>query len=301
MERDGLDTLRLLAALLVMWGHAFVLHGDGVGYGFHAEHFGLYIFFLISGYLVTQSWTRDPNPARFTARRALRILPGLIVVVVLTVFALGPQVTSLPLDQYLRDGRTWAYLSGGALIPRYFLLPGTFPLNAWAGVANGSLWTLPLEAACYGLVVAAGLLRDRAPLLMFGVLLLAVWSAWMGIGEVTTNVAIFCVGSLMANFGVRLSLPLPKPPADISYGLYLYACPIQQTVIMLRPDWGAITCLAAALPVAVVPAVLSWRLVEAPALRMKPRTPRAGPHALLVGHGVARYEAAHWTGGSNGQ
>jgi peptidoglycan/LPS O-acetylase OafA/YrhL len=270
MQRNGLDALRLLAALMVMWGHAFALRGDGVGYGFHAERVGVGIFFLISGCLVTESWMRDPHVLRFAARRALRIMPALAVVVTLTVFVLGPLVTSLPTGDFLRDPRTWAYLRWAVLIPGSFQLPGIFPHNPGEGVANGSLWTLPLEALCYALVVAAGLLRGRAPLGMLGVLMLASWGCYEGGGMIMAMIAVFAGGALLAAFGIRLWVPLPAPPVDISYGVYLYAYPVQQIVIMAQPGWSAVACLGVALPIVVSLAFLSCRLVEGPALRLKP-------------------------------
>ena len=68
------------------------------------------LFFAISGYLVCQSWVRDPSPMRFVVRRALRILPGLGVVVMLTAFVLGPAFSSLSAQEYFADKRTWSYL-----------------------------------------------------------------------------------------------------------------------------------------------------------------------------------------------
>ena len=51
---------------------------------------GLLIFFSISGFLVAESWQRDPHILRFALRRMLRIWPGLAVAVALTVCVLGP-------------------------------------------------------------------------------------------------------------------------------------------------------------------------------------------------------------------
>ncbi len=212
MTRNGLDALRLLAALMVMWGHAFALHGDGVGYEVHAERAGVGIFFLISGCLVTQSWVRDPSLLRFAARRALRIMPALVVVVVLTAFVLGPFVTSLPAGAYLRDGWTWAYLRWAVLIPGSFHLPGVFPNNPGESVADGSLRTLPLEAICYALVAVAGLLRGRAPVAMLAVLLIASWGCYEGGGMVLAMVAVFAGGALLAAFGIRLWYRFPHFP-----------------------------------------------------------------------------------------
>src|SRR5215471_20356392 len=99
MKHDNaFDALRLLAALLVIFGHAFRLTGEaGLTFaGAGVATTGVKIFFVISGYLVAQSWLRDPDPRRFLQRRVLRIVPGLAAVVLITTFVLGPALTSVP-------------------------------------------------------------------------------------------------------------------------------------------------------------------------------------------------------------
>jgi peptidoglycan/LPS O-acetylase OafA/YrhL len=89
---NNFDALRLFAALLVLVSHAFALAGStepSVG-GFSLGGVGLYIFFAISGYLVTQSWTREPRLAPFFTKRALRILPALLAVSLLTAYSSAP-------------------------------------------------------------------------------------------------------------------------------------------------------------------------------------------------------------------
>jgi peptidoglycan/LPS O-acetylase OafA/YrhL len=69
--------------------------------------------------------------------------------------------------------------------------------------------------------------------------------------------------------------PIYIPPlfarGDYSYGIYLYAYPVQQVVIAAAPD-GYRTWyinMAAALPVTIALAMLSWHFVERPFLRLK--------------------------------
>ena len=65
------------------------------------------------------------------------------------------------------------------------------------------------------------------------------------------------------------SAPSPKLPADISYGTYIYAFPLQQMLQSagLLSFWSS---LLAVLPFALA----SWFLIERPALWLKGRTPR---------------------------
>lgn len=66
---------------------------------------------------------------------------------------------------------------------------------------------------------------------------------------------------------------------DYSYGTYLYAFPIQQMVTEMGAD-TPLTNMLAALPLVLICAVLSWHLVEGPALRFKGRMKAARPKAF---------------------
>ncbi|SEW16792.1 acyltransferase [Luteibacter sp. 329MFSha] len=58
---------------------------------------------------------------------------------------------------------------------------------------------------------------------------------------------------------------------DLSYGVYIYAFPIQQTVIWATPGWGFYEHLLLAIPSVLLMAWLSWHLLENVALQYKPR------------------------------
>lgn len=58
---------------------------------------------------------------------------------------------------------------------------------------------------------------------------------------------------------------------DLSFGLYIYAFPVQQTLVALFPAWGMPEHFAAAYVIILLCAFLSWRFVEAPALSLKKR------------------------------
>lgn len=56
---------------------------------------------------------------------------------------------------------------------------------------------------------------------------------------------------------------------DISFGVYIYACPIQQMLIETFPQAGAWTLIVAAVIVTVPVAMASWLLIERPALQAR--------------------------------
>lgn len=60
---------------------------------------------------------------------------------------------------------------------------------------------------------------------------------------------------------------------DFSYGVYLYAFPVQQTLAQLHVESWWIHLLLSCL-ITLILAVLSWKLIERPALKLKPRFAR---------------------------
>ena len=157
MRHNNFDALRLMAALLVVHGHGADLTGTHAAglWNLPYHRVGLDIFFAISGYLVTGSWERRPAFADFLLKRALRIFPGLVACVALTVCVLGVLSTTLPLGRYFADGGL-LYFTNIALLLQ-LTLPGVFAHSA----VNGSLWSLGPEFCCYLTVPALAALRGR--------------------------------------------------------------------------------------------------------------------------------------------
>src|SRR5690606_17754997 len=89
---NNLNLIRMIAATGVLISHAWpVTTGDvkdqplasllgGIDLGMIC----VYIFFAISGYLIAQSYDRDPKLTHFWTARVLRIFPALLVVLLLT-------------------------------------------------------------------------------------------------------------------------------------------------------------------------------------------------------------------------
>ncbi|MEW6466367.1 MAG: hypothetical protein AB1434_10785 [Pseudomonadota bacterium] len=115
----------------------------------------------------------------------------------------------------------------------------------------------------------------------------ALWALGLGVASllVTRNAYLALWLALPAGvLAVGLSSwPLLRRAGrfgDLSYGLYIYAFPVQQTTLWLTGGrLGPLASLLLAAGVTVVLAFLSWHLVEKWALRFKPRTPAAAPPA----------------------
>lgn len=67
----------------------------------------------------------------------------------------------------------------------------------------------------------------------------------------------------------KLRLPSIDRWGDISYGLYIYAFPVQQTIAYLIPKVQPTSMFILSTVITVILALLSWHLVEKPALKLK--------------------------------
>lgn len=185
--RNNFTLIRLVAAWMVIYGHAWAITGSAGGdlitvltqFKF-AGGIAVDVFFVVSGFLIAASLQRNSVRA-YLASRGLRILPALLVCVALSVFVLGPLLTTSP--TYWRDATTWDYLwVNGSLWSSRFFLPGVFETLPNHAI-NGSLWTLPIEARLYlALLIASvcGVLTPRRytplwALALLGAYAYAVW------------------------------------------------------------------------------------------------------------------------------
>ncbi len=156
-RQNNFNFLRFVAASFVIISHSFsLLKYDQIDF---LGVLGVTIFFVISGYLITQSWVHNPSPSRYLKKRLLRILPALVFCTFVTMFIIGPLTTSIPLVQYFSNIHTWSYLKNILLYPLQFTLPGVFEKNISPLLVNHSLWTLPVEFTAYLLIVLFGILK----------------------------------------------------------------------------------------------------------------------------------------------
>jgi peptidoglycan/LPS O-acetylase OafA/YrhL len=330
-RNNNFDALRIAAAAAVILGHASELRGHAdempVVFGIPLTQLAVGVFFVISGYLISGSWERRPQLPRYLTNRVLRIIPGLLLVVIVSAFVLGPLVSALAVGDYLTDGGTYSYLSNAVLIPNY-ALPGVFSGNPFPGAVNGSLWTLPAEFACYlvvpvigslpkplrvpgwagfaiacvaitlfthldffgarvesaslmwvffagGALVRLGLARQR----LRADVAVVVAVAWLAVVLVRPQWGLYAawiaLPYCLLAFGVR-STPVLRHASrygDLSYGLYVWAFPVQQTIIYFfgvlpwALDVGMVALISAAF------AYGSWHLVERPSMALAQRFP----------------------------
>jgi peptidoglycan/LPS O-acetylase OafA/YrhL len=185
-ENNNLDLFRIMAAIMVILGHSYVLFPnlsrvDPVFFftGFtYSGPLAVKIFFFISGLVVTNSAIRQDSFTYFVVSRIFRIFPALIFLCLVTVFIVGPLVTTLPVSEYLSSPITHRYLNNNIVLDTQYKLPGVFASNHYPDAVNGSLWTLPHEVGCYLLLLAflsMGILKNRiVSSVLFGLVILDV-------------------------------------------------------------------------------------------------------------------------------
>lgn len=327
---NNLNVIRLVAALAVLVSHAWpITAGPGTAEPLQAltgttlGTYAVLVFFALSGFLITASFHRDPDPWRFCKRRARRLWPGLIICLILTVFCLGPLTTELSLIDYFSSQRTWSFLIvNGSMSGFQGDLPGVFRGNPYPATA-GSIWTLQYEVACYALTLMiglAGVLRNRfAALVVLGVgisaaSLIIIFDehvstrllrlsqfflpfacgslAWICRHEIPMKpgiligLALLCLlaqgsvlkpvieavaiayGTLLLGYA-RVRLPVLR--GDYSYGIYIYAFPVQGLIVAILGAMDPWTNIALAVPLTFALAALSWHWVEQPWLRPQPK------------------------------
>jgi peptidoglycan/LPS O-acetylase OafA/YrhL len=130
-----------------------------------------------------------------------------------------------------------------------------------------------LLALAFAIGALAWVNRDAIPLspwVAAGALLLLVLNP----GEMLSGpFALVLLTYVLLTFALHPSLRLSafNRIGDYSYGLYVYAFPIQQALIDVRRDLGPFGLFAAALVLTLAVAIVSWHGMEKPALGLKSR------------------------------
>ncbi len=151
-------------------------------------------------------------------------------------------------------------------------------LGAEAVFADANLLGEPAEALnakFFLLGVLAFLHRSRAPAslgLAAGLLALAWVAPWEGFAA-NAGIVGFTLLVLWAGLVAPQAPSLERWIGDPSYGIYIYAFPLQQICVQLFGAGDPWIAVWLAGPLAFAAGVASWRYIEAPALALKDRRP----------------------------
>jgi peptidoglycan/LPS O-acetylase OafA/YrhL len=339
VHRNNFGFLRLLFATLVIVSHSAELIDGNRSREPLTNLFGVLTFgelavdgfFLISGYLVVQSFERSDSTLNYLMKRIRRIYPGFLVAYFVCVFVIAPWVGN--------DLATMSFGDLASVIRKALFLREPPKVYGFAGLPypplNGAMWTIHEEFRCYLLVILFGLIgiyRNKWILALMTTALLALMEMKFdpGFSEVIGDpysivrfLGIFCVGSLF--YQLQNSIPYNTAIAaavtvalafclynsiiaesafavlggyllfwfalylkstvlqtingkdDISYGVYLYAWPVQNAIIFFFGIKSPGTLTLLTLPLVYIIGYASWRFIERRFVRNKMTGPLATP------------------------
>lgn len=150
-RENNFNIIRWIALFMVLYGHQFILLGQAPPSicGYPVQGLGVNILFVLSGYLIYGSYKKSRNLKEYLKKRIIRIFPPLVFVTIMTVFLCYFFTTA---DKAIYFKGSISYIIYNCLLNPRFGLPGVFEENYYSLIVNGSLWTLPIEFACYFIV-----------------------------------------------------------------------------------------------------------------------------------------------------
>ncbi len=249
---------------------------------------GLTVAVLLTVFVLGPIFTTAPFSSYFTAKDTARyvylnlslfkgvayVLPG--------VFATNPWPSAINGSLWTLPSEVRCYV---ALLAIWLLLkplkrPGSLRwalAGAWVALFAGVAWSLRTQSiedapARLWLMFCSGamlyLLRDRIVLSWTALLAIAVVLA-LAAGHGMAFGIVYC---LALPYAMLCAAYLPSGAilrynrlGDYSYGVYIYAYPVQQTLMHLWPTLGPFALFGAAMLFTLVLAVLSWHFIEKPA------------------------------------
>jgi peptidoglycan/LPS O-acetylase OafA/YrhL len=280
-------------------------------------------FFLVSGYLITQSYETSSSTLSYLTKRCRRIYPGFVAASMFCVLVVGPLAGANLRALSVTD---WLETLVRTLAQQVPKLEGAFSGQNYPSL-NGSMWTIPYEFRCY---LALPILACLGPLNRKIALsaAIATWFAALAtspdwprlpfegaIGNFHESMrlaALFLTGACYFLYRERISYTgglaaiaaiglavallnrsaagpavgilggylifwfafMPGTPLlneinskiDLSYGIYLYAWPVQMLLIRYIEGITPGLIILFTVVIAGLLAYLSWTFVEQPFL-----------------------------------
>lgn len=261
---NNFTILRLVFATLVVVGHFIALPGTVPTYRlFGYADFPIDAFFIISGYLVTDSFDRKPHVGGFYIRRVFRIYPLYLTIILIQAVAM-----------LVLLGGISEHMPGLVKYLAYNLVFANFLSHDIDGLLSGinnpginpSLWTLKIEMGYYLIL----------PLLYYGIrrwgfiFLLLTFLASTVFFELCTyygkealakqlpaQLRFFIVGMALWRYRDRIVLPLPltiaatlgvlgfcmaepypflRPLYPVCTGLFVFLCAVRLPALPMNLD-----------------------------------------------------------------
>lgn len=161
-------------------------------------------------------------------------------------------------------------------------LQSSKPMAAYSQLDNARHF-----AVCFGLGVLGYLARERIPLhplLLVSLLSVVLVTRGTSVFDLACAMFIGYAAVLLASVDLG-ALRQTVAENDLSYGVYIYAFPVQQALLQLYPGVGPVELSIAAAAIVLPLAGLSWSCVERPAMalwRTEARSSAASDAASVV-------------------
>ncbi|MBR3602239.1 MAG: acyltransferase [Lachnospiraceae bacterium] len=267
---NSFNFFRVCFAAFVIFSHSFELIGLEAPKVFNRSlgNFAVHCFFVMSGYFIMHSWNNSQNGIEYLLKRFLRIIPEFIVGILLSeiLAALCQNYIICP-TPYIKNGVVWT-LYYEILLYVVILVIGTLKLNNEVIVGSTYLISFILiivfqtnTSAEYSVVAPLLFLflgggyicsiEKKINMEMCGIVSIFL----LLIENYTPDLFVFIIKRLPLIYGPNLEeinyyvylICLPFAliyigkyfvikiylRIDLSYGLYMYAWPIQQSIIYL--------------------------------------------------------------------
>ncbi|MDO3694030.1 acyltransferase [Wenyingzhuangia sp. chi5] len=149
---NNFDFLRFIFAFTVAFSHLITLSELKELKKFDVffdTHLAINGFFIISGFLISKSFTTSSGFYNYTKKRLKRILPAYIFII-FTCAILFSFISSISIFEYFTTLQFWKYLGANLIFQNYLepCLPGVFTNHLHCAI-NGSLWTIKIEEMFY--------------------------------------------------------------------------------------------------------------------------------------------------------
>lgn len=312
MHKNNFNLIRLLLSIMVVYSHSFGLLNlkEPTIFNRTFGNFAVHCFFALSGYLIATSFLNSKSTLDFLYKRTLRIAPAFFIALIvghlLNKIFNGYIENPVP---YIVNGTVWTLsweifcyviccLIGyiGLLKP---ISVGTLWLIVWvlivSNIGNQTMTFQVIVPMLFlflsGMFVAVNekpfQLKYTGPI-YFGILLLILvqpnaifkvinllpWLYSPQYSSIILNfiIYLFCLPLAIIYIGKYISVTLSIKD-DISYGIYIYTWPIQQTTIFVIQQLGLqlspLIVFASSLIISIILSFISWRIIEKPVNSLK--------------------------------
>jgi len=183
-KNNNCNLLRVIAALFVIISHSILFLSQSANFShsnvnilYKLGFIGVNIFFILSGYLVSNSLINSQNLITYLANRFLRMWPGLVVNSLIIVFIIDITYNGFTNSFLFESSLNYLYSVLLLINPSYHGIPGVFNQHIYPEI-NGALWTISYECIMYCILAIMAILGILTP---------------------SKSAKVFCIGYLLFN------------------------------------------------------------------------------------------------------